>query len=127
VFDAGSTPRARPYFVMELLHGTPITGYCDTIRLTLEERRRTVHPRVPRDSACAPEGHHPPRHQTVKRPRHPARQHASAVIDFGLAKALGHEINDASITNVGTVVGTLQYMSPEQAALTRDGLGTRSS
>jgi serine/threonine protein kinase len=49
------------------------------------------------------------------------------VIDFGLAKALGHEMNDASITHVGTVVGTLQYMSPEQAALTGDGLDTRSS
>ena len=49
------------------------------------------------------------------------------VIDFGLAKALGHQLSDATMmTNVGMVVGTPEYMSPEQAELTRQDIDTRS-
>ncbi len=63
VLDAGATDSGRPFFVMELVKGTPITTFCDERRLTAAAAARAVRPRLPGDPARAPEGRHPPRHQ----------------------------------------------------------------
>ena len=68
VFDAGTTEAGRPYFVMELVHGVPITEFCDEKQLTPRERLELFVAGLPGDPARAPEGDHPPRHQAVERP-----------------------------------------------------------
>jgi len=127
VFDAGTTPAGRPYFAMAMVDGIPITRYCDTKRLTVPERIRLFVP------VCHAIQH---AHQKgiIHRDIKPSNvlvaeregQPAVKVIDFGLAKALGQQLSDASVTNLGTVVGTLEYMSPEQADLMRHDIDTRS-
>ena len=128
VFDAGTTAEGRPYFAMELVDGVPITRYCDARRLTVEQRIALFVP------VCQAIQH---AHQKgiIHRDIKPSNllvteregQPVVKVIDFGLAKALGHQLSDASMmTNVGMVVGTLEYMSPEQATLTRQDIDTRS-
>ena len=69
VLDAGTTELGRPYFVMELVHGVPITEYCDTHNLTTGAVG-SVHRRLPRRPARPSKGHHPPRHQAVQHPGH---------------------------------------------------------
>jgi non-specific serine/threonine protein kinase/serine/threonine-protein kinase len=128
VFDAGATPEGRPYFAMELVEGVPLTRYCDAKRLTIAERIAVFTP------VCQAIQHAHQKgiiHRDVKpsnllvteRDGRPVVK----VIDFGLAKALGHQLSDATMmTNVGMVVGTLEYMSPEQAELTRQDTDTRT-
>ncbi len=67
VLDAGATESGRPYFVMELVNGIPITEYCDEQHLTPKERLRAVRPRLPGRPARSSEGNHPPRSQAVQR------------------------------------------------------------
>jgi serine/threonine protein kinase/tetratricopeptide (TPR) repeat protein len=128
VFDAGTTASGLPYFVMELVDGIPITRYCDSKRLTVKERIDLFIP------VCKAIQH---AHQKgiIHRDIKPSNilvteqdgKPVAKVIDFGLAKALGHRLSDATMmTNLGTVVGTLQYMSPEQAELSRQDVDTRS-
>jgi eukaryotic-like serine/threonine-protein kinase len=128
VFDAGATPEGRPYFAMELVDGIPITRYCDDKRMTVEKRIALFIP------VCQAIQH---AHQKgiIHRDIKPSNllvadregKPVAKVIDFGLAKALGHQLSDATMmTNVGMVVGTLEYMSPEQAELTRQDIDTRS-
>jgi len=128
VFDAGTTPAGRPYFAMELVDGIPITRYCDTRRLNVEERIRLFIP------VCQAIQH---AHQKgiIHRDIKPSNvlvgeregQAVPKVIDFGLAKALGQQLSDTTLmTNLGTVVGTLEYMSPEQAEVARHDIDTRS-
>jgi non-specific serine/threonine protein kinase/serine/threonine-protein kinase len=128
VFEAGATPAGRPYFVMELVDGVPITRYCDSKRLTVKERIELFIP------VCQAIQH---AHQKgiIHRDIKPSNilvmeregQPVPKVIDFGLAKALGYQLTDATMmTNLGTVVGTFEYMSPEQAELTRHDIDTRS-
>ncbi len=128
VFDAGATSTGRPYFVMELVKGVPITHYCDSKRLTLRERIELFIP------VCQAIQH---AHQKgiIHRDIKPSNvlvaeqegKPTPKVIDFGLAKALGHQASDATMmTNFDTVVGTFQYMSPEQAELGRHDIDTRS-
>jgi len=128
VLDAGTTAAGLPYFVMELVDGIPITRYCDSKRLTVAQRIDLFIP------VCRAIQH---AHQkgVIHRDLKPsniliAEQEGKAVpkvIDFGLAKALGHQLNDATLmTDLGTVVGTLDYMSPEQADLVRHDVDTRS-
>jgi non-specific serine/threonine protein kinase/serine/threonine-protein kinase len=127
VFDAGATS-GRPYFVMELVHGVPITRYADSERLTVKERIELFIP------VCKAIQH---AHQKgiIHRDIKPSNllvgeqdgQPTPKVIDFGLAKALGQQLSDATMmTNLGTIVGTLEYMSPEQAELTRNDIDTRA-
>ena len=78
VLDAGATETGRPYFVMELVRGIPITDYCDQNKLTTARAAGAVHPGLPRHPARAPEGHHPPGHQAVEHPGHAARRRAGA-------------------------------------------------
>ena len=76
VLDAGTTDAGRPYFVMELVKGVPITRFCDEHRLSTRAAARAVHPGLPGDPARPPEGGHPPRPQAVERPGRPLRRQA---------------------------------------------------
>jgi non-specific serine/threonine protein kinase/serine/threonine-protein kinase len=128
VFDAGTTDTGLPYFVMELVHGVLVTEYCDSARLAVKQRIELFIP------ACQAIQH---AHQKgiIHRDIKPSNilvaeqdgRPVVKVIDFGLAKALGYQLSDATaMTDVGTVVGTLDYMSPEQARLTTQDVDTRA-
>jgi WD40 repeat protein/serine/threonine protein kinase len=131
VLDAGTTDSGRPYFAMELVKGVPITEYCDAHHLTIRQRLELFIP------VCRAVQH---AHQKaiLHRDLKPSNilvmevdGHAvPKVIDFGIAKALGTSPEAAlqvSLlqTQAGVVIGTPQYMSPEQAGATQD-LDTRS-
>ena len=128
VFDAGTTDTGRPYFVMELVKGIPITKFCDERRLTLRERLELAIP------VCQAVQH---AHQkgVIHRDLKPSNvlialydgQPVPKVIDFGVAKATGPRLTDETLyTEFGAVVGTLEYMSPEQAELNQLDIDTRS-
>jgi eukaryotic-like serine/threonine-protein kinase len=128
VLDTGTTDKGLPYFVMELVEGIPINRYCDSKRLTIRQRLELF---VPLCEAIQ----HAHQKGIIHRDIKPsnilvAEQEGRAVlkvIDFGLAKALGPQTNDATVlTNLWAVVGTLAYMSPEQAELTRHDIDTRT-
>ena len=115
VFDGGATPSGRPYFVMELVKGVPITEFCDQNHLTPRQRLELFVAGLPGGAARPPEGDHPPRPQAVQRPGR--RVHDTTpvvkVIDFGVAKALGQELTDKTLfTGFAQMVGTPLYMSP---------------
>jgi eukaryotic-like serine/threonine-protein kinase len=128
VLDAGQTNSGRPYFVMELVKGVPITSYCDELHLTLRQRLKLFIP------VCQAIQH---AHQKgiIHRDIKPSNvlvcmqdgQPVPKVIDFGLAKALGQKLTrHTMITEFGAVVGTLEYMSPEQAELSALDIDTRA-
>ncbi|MBC8105017.1 MAG: serine/threonine protein kinase, partial [Anaerolineae bacterium] len=117
VFDAGATDAGRPYFVMELVDGVPITEYCDKNRLSIE-RRLTMFAQV-----CQAVQH---AHQKglIHRDIKPSNilvttrdDHSFAkVIDFGVAKATQTKLTEKTLfTEFRQLVGTPEYMSPEQA------------
>jgi serine/threonine protein kinase len=128
VLDAGSTESGRPFFVMELVKGIPITQYCDQHKLTPRERLRLFVP------VCEAIQH---AHQkgVIHRDIKPTNvlvapyddRPVPKVIDFGLAKAAGQSLTDkTAMTGFGAVVGTPEYMSPEQANLNNLDIDTRS-
>ncbi len=78
VLDAGTTASGLPYFVMELIHGIPITDYCNQRRLSPRERLELFIPVCQAVQHAAPEGRHPPRSQTVERPGGTLRRKAGA-------------------------------------------------
>lgn len=130
VFDAGETPTGLPYYVMELVEaGVPLTRYCDQKRLGLEQRLRLF---LPICSAVE----HAHRKRIIHRDLKPSNVLVTEVegapvpkvIDFGIAKPLEQALQlDASqATRVGELVGTPEYMSPEQAALGTVDIDTRS-
>ncbi len=121
VLDAGTTDEGRPYFVMELVEGVPITGYCDDNKLSVDERLKLF------VVVCKAVQH---AHQKgiIHRDLKPSNVLVTVidgdavpkVIDFGLAKAVNQKVmlSDMTMqTEFGKVVGTVQYMSPEQAEL----------
>jgi len=128
VFGAGTTAAGHPYFVMELVSGVPLTRYCESKSLSVRERIELFIP------VCQAIQHAHQKgviHRDIKPSnllvKQQENQAVPKVIDFGLAKALGSLSSDATMmTNVGMVVGTLQYMSPEQAELGRHDIDTRS-
>jgi serine/threonine protein kinase len=128
VFDGGTTPEGRPYFVMELVKGTPITEYCDAHRLSNRQRLELFL------DVCHAVQH---AHQKgiIHRDLKPSNvlvevhdvQPVVKVIDFGIAKAIGQQLTDKTVyTGVLQMVGTPLYMSPEQAGLSSLDVDTRS-
>jgi WD40 repeat protein/serine/threonine protein kinase len=118
----------RPYFVMELVKGVPITRYCDEHRLTPRQRLELFVP------VCQAVQH---AHQKgiIHRDLKPSNvlvaeyddKPVAKIIDFGVAKAMGPKLTDKTMfTEFGQIVGTLEYMSPEQAKLNALDIDTRS-
>jgi eukaryotic-like serine/threonine-protein kinase len=128
VFDAGATPEGRPYFVMEHVPGLPITDYCDKHRLTLRQRLELFM------QVC--EGVQHAHHKAIiHRDLKPSNvlveemdnKPVPKIIDFGLAKAMGQQLTEMTMfTEVGGVVGTPDYMSPEQADRDEHNIDTRT-
>ena len=128
VLDAGSTESGRPYFVMELVKGVPITQFCDEQRLDTESRLKLF------QKVCHAVQH---AHQKgiIHRDLKPSNvlvamyddQPVPKVIDFGVAKATGEQLTEQTMfTRYGQIVGTLEYMSPEQAQFNNLDIDTRS-
>jgi WD40 repeat protein/serine/threonine protein kinase len=128
VLEAGTTDTGRPYFVMDLVKGVPITTYCDEHHLTPRQRLELFIP------VCQAVQH---AHQKgiIHRDLKPSNvlvglydgKPVPKVIDFGVAKAAGLKLTEATLfTGFGTVIGTPEYMSPEQALLDNLDIDTRS-
>ncbi|HZU24379.1 MAG TPA: serine/threonine-protein kinase [Bryobacteraceae bacterium] len=128
IFDAGSTPQGRPYFVMEYVSGMPITTWCDEHRLTVPERlglfmrvcegvqhahqKAIIHRDLKPSNILVSEVDHQPT------PR---------IIDFGIARATAQRLTAATLyTRAGSLIGTPEYMSPEQANSAGEDIDTRS-
>src|SRR5262249_55441578 len=128
VLDAGSTPHAAPYFVMEYVAGSPITTYCDEHKLNTRERLELF------IQVCdgVQHAHHK---AIIHRDLKPSNilitevdgRPSPKIIDFGVAKALTQTLTaDAMLTRVGTLIGTPEYMSPEQADSSGEDIDTRT-
>jgi serine/threonine protein kinase len=128
VLDAGQTEQGRPYFVMELVKGIPITQFCDERRLTPRERLELFIPVCQAVQHAHQKGiiHRDIKPSNVLVPLYDG-QPVPKVIDFGVAKAIGQKLTEATLcTGFGAVVGTPEYMSPEQAELNQLDVDTRS-
>ncbi len=128
VLDAGATETGRPYFVMELVHGIPITTYCDDNRLTPRERLELFIPVCQAIQHAHQKGiiHRDIKPSNVMITLYDGKPVAK-VIDFGVAKATEQRLTERTLfTQYGTMVGTPEYMSPEQAEMNALGVDTRS-
>lgn len=128
VLDTGATESGRPYFVMELVKGIPISHYCDENRLNTKQRlelfslvclgvqhahqKGIIHRDLKPTNVLVAEYDHKP---------------VPKIIDFGVAKATSQELTEKTLfTQFGQIVGTLDYMSPEQAKFNQLDIDTRS-
>ncbi len=128
VFDAGATATGRPYFVMELVKGVPITQYCDQQHLTPRQRLELFIPVCQAIQHAHQKGiiHRDLKPSNVLIALYDGRPVAK-VIDFGVAKATNQRLTEKTMfTEFGQIVGTLEYMSPEQAELSQLDIDTRS-
>src|SRR5215472_4134676 len=128
VFDGGETASGRPYFVMELVRGIPITEFCDQNQLPVRERLELY------VSVCQTVQHAHQRgiiHRDLKPSNVMVTMHDDKavvkVIDFGIAKATGQQLTEKTLfTNFAQLIGTPLYMSPEQAQMSGLDIDTRS-
>jgi serine/threonine protein kinase/tetratricopeptide (TPR) repeat protein len=128
VFDAGATEQGRPYFVMECVKGEPISEHCDRQRLTTKERLQLFM------QVC--EGlQHAHQKGIIHRDIKPSNilvqvdgdQRIPKIIDFGVAKATRQRLTERTVfTELGQLIGTPEYMSPEQAEMTAEDIDTRT-
>jgi serine/threonine protein kinase len=128
VFDAGTTPEGRPYFAMEYVPGVPITEYCDARRLGTQQRLELF------QRVC--EGvQHAHQKAVIHRDLKPSNilvadvdgKPQPRIIDFGVAKATTQKLTERTMyTALGQLIGTPEYMSPEQAQLTAEDVDTRT-
>jgi serine/threonine protein kinase/Flp pilus assembly protein TadD len=128
VLDAGTTASGRPYFVMELVKGVPLTKYCDEHRLTPKERLELFIPVCQAIQHAHQKGiiHRDIKPSNVLVALYDGRP-VPKVIDFGIAKATGQQLTERTlVTGFGAVIGTVEYMSPEQAELNQLDIDTRS-
>jgi serine/threonine protein kinase len=128
VYDGGATPSGRPYFVMELVKGVPITDFCDQNHLTPRQRLELFIPICQAIQHAHQKGiiHRDLKPTNVLVSGHDTTPVAK-VIDFGVAKALGQELTEKTLfTSVAQMVGTPLYMSPEQAGMSDLDVDTRS-
>ncbi len=128
VYDAGMTESGRPYFSMEYVKGVPLTEYCDTHRLSTEQRLWIF------NQVCAGVQHAHQRgviHRDIK----PSNilvtvqdeETVPKIIDFGIAKATSQRLTERTVfTELGQWIGTPEYMSPEQAEMTGLDIDTRT-
>ncbi|HEV3312577.1 MAG TPA: protein kinase [Chloroflexota bacterium] len=128
VFDAGSTASGRPYFVMELVKGVPITDFCDKNLLSPEARLGLF---LDLCHAIQHAHHKGVIHRDIKPSNVMVTLHDGVavvkVIDFGVAKAMGLKLTDRTFfTAYGQMIGTPAYMSPEQAEMSGLDIDTRS-
>ncbi len=128
VFDAGETERGLPYFVMELVKGEPITTYCDRHNLSLRDRLALF---IPVCHAVQHAHHKGIIHRDLK----PSNvlvmisddKPVPKVIDFGIAKATAAALTEKTLfTEQGQLIGTPEYMSPEQAEMGGLDVDTRT-
>ena len=128
ILDAGSTDSGRPYFVMELVKGIPITEYCDQCNLTTSERLNLY------TSVCQAVQH---AHQKgiIHRDIKPTNvlvtvsdgEPVAKMIDFGVAKAINQRLTEQTLrTGFSQMIGTPMYMSPEQAEMSPLDVDTRT-
>jgi eukaryotic-like serine/threonine-protein kinase len=128
VLDAGTTETGRPYFVMELVKGLPMTGFCDSNHLTTQERLDLF------ISVCQAVQHAHQRgiiHRDIKPTNILVTLHDGKpvvkVIDFGIAKAVNQQLTEKTVfTRFSQMIGTPEYMSPEQAEMSGLDIDTRT-
>jgi serine/threonine protein kinase/Tfp pilus assembly protein PilF len=128
VVDAGTTETGRPHFVMELVKGVPITQYCDEHHLTPRERLELFVPVCHAVQHAHQKGiiHRDLKPTNVLVAEYDDRP-VPKIIDFGVAKAIQQRLTEQTVfTQLGQVVGTIDYMSPEQAKLNELDVDTRS-
>jgi non-specific serine/threonine protein kinase/serine/threonine-protein kinase len=128
VFDGGATAAGRPYFAMEYVSGTQITEYCDKYHLAMRERLDLF--------ILVCEGvQHAHQKAVIHRDLKPSNilitlqddKPVPKIIDFGVAKAIGQPLTGRTLfTQIGVLVGTPEYMSPEQTELTAQNIDTRT-
>ena len=128
VFDAGTTESGRPYFVMEMVRGITITDYCDQQKLPTRQRLELFLQVCNAVQHAHQKGiiHRDLKPSNIMVTLHDGR-HIAVVIDFGIAKATSQQLTEKTLfTRYAQMIGTPEYMSPEQAEMSRMDVDTRT-